>query len=56
MKFTLPGVALIAFVATTAFTATSANALQFRSYGCDVALFEGCGIRIESCSRAGGAL
>lgn len=44
MKLTLPRVALIAFVATTAFTATSASALQFRSYGCDVAFFEGCGI------------
>ncbi|WP_244654194.1 hypothetical protein, partial [Bradyrhizobium campsiandrae] len=44
MQLTLPKVALIAFVATTAFTATSANALQFRTYGCDVGLFESCGI------------
>ncbi|KJC34812.1 hypothetical protein [Bradyrhizobium sp. LTSP857] len=42
MKLTLPKVALIAFVATTAFTATSANAVQLRGYGCDVAFFEGC--------------
>jgi hypothetical protein len=42
MKLTLPKVVLIAFVATTAFTATSANAVQLRTYGCDVAFFEGC--------------
>jgi len=47
MKLTLPRVALIAFLATTAFTATSANALQFRTYGCDAGLFESCGIRVE---------
>jgi len=46
MKLTLPKVALIAFVAATAFTATSANALQFRTYtnGCDIAFFGGCSI------------
>ena len=48
MKLTLPGVALIAFVATTAFTATSANAVQFRSYRCDIDFFGGCGHRLRS--------
>jgi len=47
MKLTLSKVALIAFVATTAFSATSANAAQFRTYGCDSAFFEGCGLLIE---------
>jgi uncharacterized membrane protein YgcG len=44
MKLTLPRVALIAFVATSAFTATSANAVQFRSYRCDIDLFASCGV------------
>jgi uncharacterized membrane protein YgcG len=47
MKLTLPKVALVAFVAATAFTATSANAVQFHSYRCDIDFFGGCDIRVE---------
>lgn len=48
MKLTLPKLAFVACVATAAFTATSANAAQYRTYGCDTAFFEGCGIVAET--------
>ncbi|MCK1423688.1 hypothetical protein IVB14_11990 [Bradyrhizobium sp. 180] len=53
MKLTLPKVALIAFVAATAFIATSVNAAQYRTYGCEFALFEGCGSLIEMPNQGG---
>lgn len=48
MKLTLSKVAFLACVATATFTATSANAAQYRTYGCDTAFFEGCGVLIET--------
>ncbi|MDE5460442.1 hypothetical protein, partial [Bradyrhizobium sp. CSS354] len=53
MKLTLPKVALLALATTAAFSATSANAAQFRTYGCDSAFFEGCGIAIEQPTPSG---
>ncbi|MEY9600995.1 hypothetical protein AB7M74_007605 [Bradyrhizobium japonicum] len=53
MKLTLSKVALIAFAAAVPFSATSANAAQVRTYGCDSAFFEGCGILVETPTPAG---
>ena len=52
MKLTLSKVALIASVAASAFAATSANAAQYRTYGCDTAFFDGCGVATETPSVA----
>lgn len=48
MKLSLTKVALIACVGTAALAATSANAAQYRTYGCDTAFFEGCGFLTET--------
>jgi len=48
MKLTLSKAALIACIATSAFAATSANAAQHRTDGCQFAFFESCGIVAES--------
>ncbi|WP_061024299.1 hypothetical protein, partial [Bradyrhizobium sp. CCH5-F6] len=48
MKLTLTKVALLACVGIAAVSATSANATQYRTYGCDTAFFEGCGFLIET--------
>ena len=53
MKLTLSKVALIAFAATTAFTATRASAAQYRTYGCDTPFFDSCGVLIETPTSAG---
>jgi hypothetical protein len=53
MKLILPKLALIAFAATTAFSATSANAAQYRTYGCDTAFFEGCMGFVEAPQQGG---
>ncbi|MEJ6889891.1 hypothetical protein, partial [Bradyrhizobium diazoefficiens] len=47
MRLSLSKVAFIACVAATAFTATSANAVQLRTYGCDTGFFEGCAGFVE---------
>ena len=53
MKVTLSKLALIACVGTAAFTATSANAAQYRTFGCDIAFFEGCSVLVETPASRG---
>lgn len=53
MKLTLSKVALLAFAATAAFGAISANAAQYRTYGCDTAFFEGCTGLVEAPQQGG---
>jgi hypothetical protein len=53
MKLTFSKVALIAFAATVAFSATSANAAQYRTYGCEFAFFEGCAGLIDLPNQGG---